>query len=112
MSVLTLGAPGDQQLLEGMEIVGQKRFMHHYNFPPYSAGETGFLRGPGRREIGHGMLVEKALRPLLPTVDGFPYTIRIVTEILSSNGSTSQASVSSSCLALQDAGVPIKRAAA
>ncbi len=112
LSVLTLGPPGDKQLLEGMEIVGQKRFMHHYNFPPYSAGETGFLRGPGRREIGHGMLVEKALRPLLPTVDDFPYTIRIVTEILSSNGSTSQASVSSSCLALQDAGVPIKGTAA
>ncbi|KPJ55029.1 polynucleotide phosphorylase [Parcubacteria bacterium DG_72] len=112
LSVLTLGAPGDQQLLEGMEIVGQKRFMHHYNFPPYSAGETGFLRGPGRREIGHGILVEKALRSLLPAVDDFPYTIRIVTEILSSNGSTSQASVSSSCLALQDAGVPIKRPAA
>lgn len=112
LSVLTLGPPGDQQLLEGMEIVGQKRFMHHYNFPPYSVGETGFLRGPGRREIGHGMLVEKALRPLIPTVDEFPYTIRIVTEILSSNGSSSQASVSSASLALQDAGVPIKRPAA
>jgi polyribonucleotide nucleotidyltransferase len=112
LSVLTLGSPGDQQLLEGMEIVGQKRFMHHYNFPPYSSGETGFLRGPGRREIGHGMLVEKALRPLIPTVDEFPYTIRIVTEILSSNGSTSQASVSASSLALEDAGVPIKRPAA
>jgi len=112
LSVLTLGAPGDKQLVEGMEIVGQKRFMHHYNFPPYSAGEVKPLRGPGRREIGHGMLVEKALKPLIPDFEEFPYTIRIVTEILSSNGSTSQASVSSSCLALEDAGVPIKESAA
>ena len=112
LSILTLGAPGDQQLLEGMEIVGKKRFMHHYNFPPYSAGEIKPLRGPGRREIGHGMLVEKALLPLIPDFDKFPYTIRIVSEILSSNGSTSMASVSSSSLALMDAGVPIKGPAA
>lgn len=109
LSILTLGAPGDQQLLEGMEIVAKKRFMHHYNFPPYSAGEIRPMRGPGRREIGHGMLAEKSLLPLIPSFEEFPYTIRIVTEILSSNGSTSMASVSSSSLALMDAGVPIKR---
>jgi len=112
LSILTLGAPGDQQLLEGMEIVAKKRFMHHYNFPPYSAGGVGPLRGPGRREIGHGVLAEKALLPLIPDFEDFPYTMRIVTEILSSNGSTSMASVSSSSLALMDAGVPIKRPAA
>jgi len=107
LSILTLGAPGDQQLVEGMEISGKKRFMHHYNFPPYSVGETRPMRGPGRREIGHGMLVEKALLPIIPPVEQFPYTIRIVTEILSSNGSTSMASVTASSLALMDAGVPI-----
>ncbi|MBM3251074.1 MAG: polyribonucleotide nucleotidyltransferase, partial [Candidatus Nealsonbacteria bacterium] len=112
LSILTLGAPGDQQLLEGMEIVGKKRFMHHYNFPPYSVGEVQFLRGPGRREIGHGMLAEKALLPLIPNFEEFPYTMRIVSEILSSNGSTSMASVSSSSVALMDAGVPLKRPAA
>jgi polyribonucleotide nucleotidyltransferase len=111
LSILTLGSPGDQQLLEGMEIVGKKRFMHHYNFPPYSSGETKPMRGPGRREIGHGMLAEKALLPLIPNHEEFPYTIRVVTEILSSNGSTSMAAVSASCLALMDAGVPIKTAA-
>jgi polyribonucleotide nucleotidyltransferase len=109
LSILTLGAPGDQQLLEGMEIVGKKRFMHHYNFPPYSTGEIKPMRGPGRRDIGHGMLVEKALLPLIPSFEEFPYTIRVVSEILSSNGSTSMASCSSSSLALMDAGVPIKR---
>jgi polyribonucleotide nucleotidyltransferase len=108
LSILTLGAPGDVRLLEGMETVGKKRFMHHYNFPPYSAGEIRPIRGPGRREIGHGILAEKALFPLIPSFDEFPYTIRIVTEILSSNGSTSMASASSSSLALMDAGVPIK----
>jgi polyribonucleotide nucleotidyltransferase len=112
LSILTLGAPGDMQILEGMEITGKKRFMHHYNFPPYSTGEVKQMRGPGRREIGHGMLVEKSLLPLIPSFDEFPYTIRIVTEILSSNGSTSMASVSSSSLALMDAGVPIKAPAA
>ena len=109
LSILTLGSPGDQQLVEGMEVSGEKRFMHHYNFPPYSVGETGFMRGPGRREIGHGLLAEKALRPLIPNSEEFPYTIRIVSEILSSNGSSSMASTSSSALALMDAGVPIKR---
>jgi len=108
LSILTLGGPGDQQLIEGMEIVGDKRFMHHYNFPPYSSGEVKPVRGPGRREIGHGVLAEKALLPLLPTVEEFPYTIRIVSEIVSSNGSTSMASVSGCSLALMDAGVPIK----
>ena len=112
LSILTLGTPGDQQLLEGMEIVGKKRFMHHYNFPPYSTGEIKPMRGPGRRDIGHGMLVEKALLPLIPSFEEFPYTIRVVSEILSSNGSTSMASVSSSSLALMDAGVPIKAPAA
>ncbi len=111
LSILTLGAPGDQQLIEGMEVVGKKRFMHHYNFPPYSVGEAKPLRGPGRREIGHGLLAEKALTPLIPSFEEFPYTIRIVSEMLSSNGSTSMASVSSSSLALMDAGVPIKRPA-
>lgn len=111
LSILTLGSPSDQQLLEGMEIVGKKRFMLHYNFPPYSTGETKPMRGPGRREIGHGMLAEKALLPLIPNHEEFPYTIRVVTEILSSNGSTSMASVSSASLALMDAGVPIKTAA-
>lgn len=109
LSILTLGAPGDVQLLEGMEISGKKRFMHHYNFPPYSVGEIQPMRGPGRREIGHGVLVEKALLPVIPSFEEFPYTIRIVSEILSSNGSTSMAAVSSSSLALMDAGVPIKR---
>jgi len=112
LSILTLGAPTDSQLLEGMEIVGKKRFMHHYNFPPYSTGEIKPMRGPGRREIGHGMLAEKALLPLIPSFEEFPYTMRIVSEILSSNGSTSMASVSSSSLALMDAGVKIKRPAA
>jgi len=112
LSILTLGAPGDQQILEGMEIVGKKRFMHHYNFPPYSVGEAKFLRAPGRREIGHGTLAERALLPLIPSFDEFPYTIRIVSEILSSNGSSSMASISSSSLALMDAGISIKRPAA
>jgi len=112
LSILTLGAPGDVQLLDGMEIVGKKRFMHHYNFPPYSVGEISPLRGPGRREVGHGALVEKALLPLIPDRDEFPYTIRVVSEILSSNGSSSMASVCSSSLALFDAGVPLKEAVA
>jgi len=112
LSILTLGAPSDVRLLDGMEIRGKKRFMHHYNFPPYSSGEVKPMRGPGRREIGHGMLAEKALFSLVPNVDDFPYTMRIVTEILSSNGSSSMASVSAASLALMDAGVPIKSPAA
>ena len=108
LSILTLGAPSDVRLLEGMEIRGKKRFMHHYNFPPYCSGEVKPMRGPGRREIGHGMLAEKALMGLVPNFDDFPYTMRTVTEILSSNGSTSMAAVSATSLALMDAGVPIK----
>jgi len=112
LSILTLGGPGDQQLLDGMEISGKKRFMHHYNFPPFSTGETAPMRGPKRREIGHGHLAEKALLPLIPMPEEFPYTIRIVSEALSSNGSTSMASVCAASLALMDAGVPIKEPAA
>ena len=108
LSSATLGAPGDQQLLDGMEITGKKRFLHHYNFPPYSCGEVRFLRAPGRREIGHGMLAEKTLLPLIPSVEDFPYTIRVTSEIVSSNGSTSMAALSAATLALMDAGVPIK----
>lgn len=111
LSILTLGSPGDEQTIEGMEFEGKKRFMHHYNFPPYSVGEIGRLQ-PGRREIGHGALVERALLPLIPSREEFPYTIRIVSEILSSNGSSSMASVCGSTLALMDAGVPIKKPAA
>jgi len=109
LSILTLGSPGDHQLLERMDSIGEKRFLHHYNFPPYSVGETKPLRGPSRRDIGHGTLAEKALLPVIPCFEEFPYTIRIVSEIVSSNGSTSMASVSSSSLALMDAGVPIKK---
>ncbi len=112
LSILTLGSPSDTKLLEGMETRGKKRFMHHYNFPPYCSGEVKPLRGPGRREIGHGALAEKALVPLVPNFEDFPYTMRVVTEILSSNGSSSMASVSGSSLALMDGGVPIKRPAA
>jgi polyribonucleotide nucleotidyltransferase len=109
LSVVTLGAPGDILMMQGMEVSGEKRFIHHYNFPAFSTGETGPNRGPGRREIGHGALAEKAIEPMIPPQDVFPYTIRIVTEILSSNGSTSMASVCGTSLALMDAGVPIKQ---
>jgi len=113
LSIVTLGSPGDEESLESIEFPDKKKkFMHHYNFPPYCSGEVKPLRSPNRREIGHGMLGENALRALIPEFDVFPYTIRIVTEILSSNGSTSQASICSSSLALMDAGVPIKRPAA
>lgn len=108
LSILTLGGPGDHKLVEGMEVSGKKRFLHHYNFPPYSVGDVKPMRGPGRREIGHGMLAEKALLPVIPPFEEFPYTIRIVSEVLSSNGSSSMASACSSSLALMDAGVPIK----
>jgi len=107
MSIVTLGSPGDEQTLDGMEENGKKRYMHHYNFPSYSVGEVKPNRGPGRREIGHGALAEKAIMPLLPDKETFPYTIRVVSEVMSSNGSTSQASVCGSSLALMDAGVPI-----
>ncbi|MDP3052248.1 MAG: polyribonucleotide nucleotidyltransferase [bacterium] len=108
LSVVTLGAPGDVQLIEGMEIKMKKRFMHHYNFPPFSSGETGRMGNPGRREIGHGALAERALMAVMPTSDIFPYTVRVVSECLSSNGSTSQGSICASTLALMAAGVPIK----
>lgn len=112
MGVATLGALKEAQILDGISDEDTKRYMHHYNFPAYSVGETKPMRGPGRREIGHGALAEKAVEPLLPSVEDFPYAIRVVSEVLSSNGSTSQASVSASILALLDAGVPIKRPAA
>lgn len=109
LSVVTLGPTGDHRKLEGMEVIEERRFMHHYNFPPFSTGEVRMLGGTKRREIGHGYLAEKALRPLIPDMDEFPYTIRLVSECLSSNGSTSMASVCASSLSLMDAGVPIKQ---
>jgi polyribonucleotide nucleotidyltransferase len=112
MSILTLGSPSLEQSLEGIEGPSTKRFMHHYNFPPYSVGEAKPLRGTGRREIGHGALAEKALIPVLPSKDDFPYTVRIVSETLGSNGSSSMASTCASSLSLMDAGVPIKSAVA
>ena len=108
LSVLTLGALGDYQLIDGLGPEIEKRFMHHYNFPNFSVGETGPVRAPGRREIGHGALGERALRYIIPDTTEFPYTIRIVSEVLESNGSSSQASICGSTLALMDAGVPIK----
>lgn len=108
LSICTLGALGDVQILDGLGIEESKRFMHHYNFPQFSVGETGPIRGPGRREIGHGALGERALEPVIPNENEFPYTIRLVSEVLESNGSTSQASICASTLAMMDAGVPIK----
>ncbi|RPF55947.1 polyribonucleotide nucleotidyltransferase [Aquisalibacillus elongatus] len=108
LSVCTLGALGDVQVLDGLNLEDEKRFMHHYNFPQYSVGETGPIRGPGRREIGHGALGERALDPIIPDEVEFPYTVRVVSEILESNGSTSQASICAGTMALMDAGVPIK----
>ena len=113
LSVLTLGSPSDQQIIDTMETKdGMKRFMHHYNFPSYSVGETGPMRGPSRRDIGHGALAERSLARLIPEQKDFPYTIRLVSETLSSNGSSSMASVCGSSLALMDGGVPIKGIAA
>lgn len=108
LSVVTLGAPSDEQTLDTMEESSKKRYMHHYNFPNFSVGEIGPMRGPGRREIGHGALAEKALVPVIPEKEVFPYTIRVVSEVLGSNGSSSQASICGSSLSLMDAGVPIK----
>jgi len=108
MSIATLGMVSEEQMLDGIDEEESKRYMHHYNFPSYSVGEARPSRGPGRREIGHGALAEKALVPVIPSKDEFPYAIRVVSEILSSNGSTSQASICGSTLALMDAGVPIK----
>ncbi len=107
LTVATLGTISEEQILDGLGIEESKRYMHHYNFPPYSVGETRPIRGPGRREIGHGALAERALLPVLPDEDKFPYTIRLVSEVLESNGSTSMASVCGSSLSLMDAGVPI-----
>lgn len=107
-TALTLGGPGDMQLIEGMDVQEDKYFMHHYNFPPYSAGETGRAGFTNRREVGHGALAEKALEKVLPSRESFPYTIRLVSESMASNGSTSQASICASTLALMDGGVPIK----
>jgi len=109
LSIATLGMVSEEQMLDGIDEEESKRYMHHYNFPSYSVGEARPSRGPGRREIGHGALAEKALVPVIPSADEFPYAIRVVSEVLSSNGSTSQASICGSTLALMDAGVPIKR---
>ncbi|MBE6681273.1 MAG: polyribonucleotide nucleotidyltransferase [Ruminococcaceae bacterium] len=108
LTIATLGLVGEQQLLDGIDDEEYKRYMHHYNMPSYSVGETKPSRGPGRREIGHGALAERALVPVIPSVEEFPYSIRLVSEVVSSNGSTSQGSICASTLALMDAGVPIK----
>ncbi|HEX8918685.1 MAG TPA: polyribonucleotide nucleotidyltransferase [Chloroflexota bacterium] len=108
LTIATLGSTSDEQIIDGLGVEESKRYMHHYNFPPFSTGEARPLRSPGRREIGHGMLAERALEAVIPSQDEFPYTIRVVSEILSSNGSTSMAATTGSTLALMDAGVPIK----
>jgi polyribonucleotide nucleotidyltransferase len=107
LSVVTLGSPGDEQILDGLAAAESKRFLHHYNFPPFSTGESKPMRGPGRREIGHGALAERAISAVLPTKEEFPYTIRAVSDVLSSNGSSSMGSVCGTTLSLMDAGVPI-----
>ncbi len=112
LAVTTLAAPGAEQMIETMETTGKRRFMLHYNFPPFSVGEVGSFRGPGRREIGHGNLARKSLERLIPSKEEFPYTIRVVSEIMSSNGSSSQATVCAAALSLMDAGVPLKKPAA
>lgn len=109
LSIVTLGSPGDQQVIEGMDEESKKRYMHHYNFPPFSVGEARPIRTTGRREIGHGMLAEKALEHVLPPKEEFPYTIRVVSEVMGSNGSSSMASTCGSTIALMDAGVPIRK---
>ncbi|MBU1179458.1 polyribonucleotide nucleotidyltransferase [Patescibacteria group bacterium] len=109
LSIVTLGSPGDEQTMDTMEEDGTKRFMHHYNFPPFSVGDTKPMRGPSRRDIGHGALAEKALLPVIPPKEEFPYTVRVVSEVMGSNGSSSMGSTCGSTLALMDAGVPIKK---
>jgi polyribonucleotide nucleotidyltransferase len=109
MTLLTLGTAKEGQRIDDLSLEQERRYMHHYNFPPYSVGETGFMRGPKRRDIGHGALAQRALEPMIPSADEFPYTIRLVSETLESNGSSSMGSVCGSTLALMDAGVPIKR---
>ena len=108
MTLLTLGTAKEGQRIDDLSLEEERRYMHHYNFPPYSVGETGFMRGPKRRDIGHGALAQRALEPMVPGLEEFPYTIRLVSETLESNGSSSMGSVCGSTLALQDAGVPIK----
>ncbi len=108
LNITTLGMKRMDQMIDGIDPLDRKRYMHHYNFPPFSTGETGFMRGPKRREIGHGLLAERALVPVIPSIEEWPYTLRLVSEVLSSNGSTSMASVCGSSLSLMDAGVPIK----
>jgi polyribonucleotide nucleotidyltransferase len=108
MTLLTLGTAKEGQRIDDLSLESERRYMHHYNFPPYSVGETGFMRGPKRRDIGHGALAQRALEPMIPQLDEFPYTIRLVSETLESNGSSSMGSVCGSTLALMDAGVPIK----
>ena len=108
MTIAALGTLGDGQTIDGIGEEEFKRYIHHYNMPPYSTGEVKRLGSPGRREIGHGALAERALLPVIPTETDFPYAIRLVSEVVSSNGSTSQASICGSTLALMDAGVPIK----
>src|SRR5438552_5747284 len=108
LSIVTLGSIGDKQKLDGLGLEEFKRFMHHYNYPPFSVGEARPLRSPGRREIGHGALAERALKPVLPAKKDFPYTLRLVSDILESNGSSSMATVCGGSLAFMDAGVPIK----
>lgn len=112
LNICTLGALRDMQILDGLGLEESKRFIHHYNFPPYSVGETGFMRGPGRRDIGHGALAERALEKVVPVEDSFPYTLRLVSEVLESNGSTSMASVCAGSMAMMDAGVPVSKAVA
>ncbi len=109
MTIATLGTIGEAQMLDGLTLEETKRYMHQYNMPPYSVGETRMMRGPGRREVGHGALAERAMEPVLPSEEEFPYCMRLVSEVISSNGSTSQASICASTLALMDAGVPIKK---
>src|SRR2546430_17544579 len=108
LSTLTLGTAKEGQRIDDLSLETDRRFMHHYNFPPYSVGETGFMRGPKRRDIGHGALAQRALEAMIPPADEFPYTIRIVSETLESNASSSMGSVCGSTLALMGAGVPIK----
>src|SRR5699024_11150401 len=108
LSVSTVGALGDEQILDGLDLEESKRYMHHYNFPQYRVGETGSIRAPGRRDIGHGALGERGLEEVIPSDEPFPYTIRVVSEVLESNGSSSMASICAGTLAMMDAGVPLK----
>ena len=108
LATVTLGSKDDEQIVDGLDEEKRKKFILHYNFPPFSVGEAGFMRAPGRREIGHGNLAERALKVVMPSEEEFPYTVRVVSDITESNGSSSQASICGGCLALMAAGVPIK----